>query len=439
MKTLGIVGGGITGLTCAYKLQHEFNVTVFEQDNHWGGHAQTHRIGDAEVEAGVAVAGELTYKEFFKLMREINFDKFISYELSGFRVHAQGETLLYFDTNAKRLRQLMPKFLKESPASIFKTIKLVPFIYRLYRDYRKGLLDDVMVMDAYEMYPRYSEQVATVLTVLSLITAVSLKNVSIGHIFNFIFDTENNHGWTDPISELLKTFKYTKIPEGGVGAYINRLREKTTASFNIGSGITKVERNEDGTITVVNKDGKFFRFDHVIVATQPFQAASFLEYIDEEEREIFTKLANFVTHSIVTNHTDSGVLDHIDPAYGLVDYRIDSHDDVSQVTIVKADHYYTSQLLPDSVDPKKIKKGGFSNAQFTPDNYSINPEKILTQHIHGTQQMMPETRQLFDKLIERSGEGNLYFACAALSNYPTSQEGGVRSALRVVKELKNNN
>ena len=75
MKTIGIVGGGITGLTCAYKLQNEFEVTLFERDDNLGGQAQTAEVNGITVEHAVSVVAELTYVEFFKIMKEIEFDE----------------------------------------------------------------------------------------------------------------------------------------------------------------------------------------------------------------------------------------------------------------------------------------------------------------------------------------------------------------------------
>ncbi len=86
MKTIGIVGGGITGLTCAYKLQNEFEVTLFEKDCNLGGQAQTAEVNGITVEHAVAVVAELTYVEFFKIMKEIGFDEFKPYALNGLHV-----------------------------------------------------------------------------------------------------------------------------------------------------------------------------------------------------------------------------------------------------------------------------------------------------------------------------------------------------------------
>jgi oxygen-dependent protoporphyrinogen oxidase len=52
MQKLAIVGGGISGLSLAYYLQDDYDVTVFEKDK-WGGKAYTQKVGDYLLEEGV--------------------------------------------------------------------------------------------------------------------------------------------------------------------------------------------------------------------------------------------------------------------------------------------------------------------------------------------------------------------------------------------------
>jgi len=49
---LAIVGGGISGLSLAYYLQNDFEITVFEKEK-WGGKAYTTKVGDYLMEEGV--------------------------------------------------------------------------------------------------------------------------------------------------------------------------------------------------------------------------------------------------------------------------------------------------------------------------------------------------------------------------------------------------
>ncbi len=52
MKKLAIIGGGISGLSLAYLLQDNFEVSVFEKEK-WGGKAYTQRVDDYLFEEGV--------------------------------------------------------------------------------------------------------------------------------------------------------------------------------------------------------------------------------------------------------------------------------------------------------------------------------------------------------------------------------------------------
>ncbi len=52
MQKLAIVGGGISGLSLAYYLQNDYDVSVFEKDK-WGGKAYTQKIRDYLMEEGV--------------------------------------------------------------------------------------------------------------------------------------------------------------------------------------------------------------------------------------------------------------------------------------------------------------------------------------------------------------------------------------------------
>ena len=41
---VAIIGSGISGLTAAYLLQKEHDITVFEANDYIGGHTHTHEI-----------------------------------------------------------------------------------------------------------------------------------------------------------------------------------------------------------------------------------------------------------------------------------------------------------------------------------------------------------------------------------------------------------
>jgi predicted NAD/FAD-binding protein len=436
MKKLGIVGGGITGLTCAYKLQSQFEVTLFEKGDQLGGQAQTHYFDDIAAEAAVSVMSAPVYPDFYKLMDEIGFNDLENYGITGLRVRDGEKIKLYFDTNLKRLIKLFPKFLSDTPLGIYRLLQIIPFIFRLYKDQRKGKLENILVEDAYEIYPQYAHLITNVLNILSLITAVSIKNIPISHILNFAFDFNRNPKKVNPALHLIKMFMHTDAPKNGVSEYVQKLRQSSKAKFIESSEIKRVVRNSNKTVSIFDQNNQEHIFDSVIVATQPFQIASFLEYQNTEEEKVFEQLSQMATYTLVTNHQDQSILGTLETVDGLVDYRFDKYENCNQFTITRYKHFYTAQTLPDSFQRRGIINKQFIDTGVTPDNYSVDPDKILSQHIHGVPYMCPESKSLHKRVLELSGKENLHFACAALSDFPTSQEGGVRSALRLVNAFK---
>ena len=45
-KKIAVIGSGIAGLTSAYFLQNDFEVTLFEKNDYLGGHANTRTVKD---------------------------------------------------------------------------------------------------------------------------------------------------------------------------------------------------------------------------------------------------------------------------------------------------------------------------------------------------------------------------------------------------------
>ena len=76
-KKIAIIGSGIAGLSAAYFLQHEFDVTLYEKNDYLGGHANTREAQDSTgqpiaVDTGFIVYNELTYPNLSKLFQQLH-------------------------------------------------------------------------------------------------------------------------------------------------------------------------------------------------------------------------------------------------------------------------------------------------------------------------------------------------------------------------------
>ena len=69
---IAIIGGGISGNTCAYLLHNDHDITLFTSDPHNGGHTHTHAIEfeqkQLRVDTGFMVYNHRTYPCFVKLL-----------------------------------------------------------------------------------------------------------------------------------------------------------------------------------------------------------------------------------------------------------------------------------------------------------------------------------------------------------------------------------
>ena len=78
--TVAIVGSGISGLTAAYIMRDSHEVTLFEQDVRFGGHAHTHDVTTEDghrvaVDSGFIVHNEATYPILLRIFHELGVDR----------------------------------------------------------------------------------------------------------------------------------------------------------------------------------------------------------------------------------------------------------------------------------------------------------------------------------------------------------------------------
>ena len=87
---IAVIGAGISGLTAAYRLDPENNITVFEANDYVGGHTNTVDIEfDGErhaIDVGFIVFNDWTYPEFISLLHELGGARtYVNAMTSGFR------------------------------------------------------------------------------------------------------------------------------------------------------------------------------------------------------------------------------------------------------------------------------------------------------------------------------------------------------------------
>ena len=72
---IAIIGSGISGLSCAYKLYPTHDIQLFEAKNYLGGHTNTLNIQEEEqnlnIDTGFIVFNKINYPNLVKLFEKL--------------------------------------------------------------------------------------------------------------------------------------------------------------------------------------------------------------------------------------------------------------------------------------------------------------------------------------------------------------------------------
>ena len=124
---IAIVGTGISGLTAAYILNRNNDITVFEKNDYIGGHTHTHTIKDGErsiaVDSGFIVYNEVAYPNFIKLLDQLGVER--QKTTMGFSVKSTIKALEYAGNSIRTLFAQRRNFFR--PAFIMMIWDIVRF------------------------------------------------------------------------------------------------------------------------------------------------------------------------------------------------------------------------------------------------------------------------------------------------------------------------
>jgi len=77
-QSIAIIGSGITGLSAAWLLHREYNITLFEKNDYLGGHTHTHDVteGDRQlaIDSGFIVFNEKNYPNLVGLFDQLQVE-----------------------------------------------------------------------------------------------------------------------------------------------------------------------------------------------------------------------------------------------------------------------------------------------------------------------------------------------------------------------------
>ena len=316
---VAIVGSGIAGLTAAYRLQNDVDVTVFEQNDWIGGHTHTVDVTlDGQtyaVDTGFIVFNEWTYPRFLNLLSELN----LAHQDTDMSFSVMSETtgIEYAGTNlstlfAQRRRLLSPSY------------------YRFLRDimrFNRTAIDDLA-----------NERISASVTLHNYLQKLSLCDLFHSHYLlpmaAAIWSSDLQDVNQMPALFFIRFFKnhgllsVTDRPQwytlpGGSRSYIAPLTASFRERIRLETPVKSVRNTSQGVevVTAVGVE----KYDAVVLASHSDQS---LALLDESERAIRTILQGIpYADNEVVLHTDRSQMPANRRAWASWNYQIQRNPD----------------------------------------------------------------------------------------------------------------
>ena len=408
-----IIGSGISGLTAAYLLNRNHDVTVYESNDYVGGHTHTHEIvlngKKWAVDTGFIVYNERTYPNFIKLLDQLKVERQLT--SMGFSVKSSQKDLEYAGHSINALFAQRSNILRPSFIRMLRSI----LRFNSEAEHHLDNLDEFVTLGDYLSLYNYPEEFINDFIIpmgAAIWSTKPVKMMKMPAIFFIQFF--RNHGLL-----AVKNRPNWWVIKGGSKCYV----EKMTISFNdkirIATPVKKVKRNERSIEIIYGKTAhESETFDAVIFATHSDQALSLLEKPSVQEVKILEALQYQKNEALL--HLDESILPKRKLAWASWNYLLDQNPEepvaltynMNILQSLNSDHTFCVTLNNhDAIDPSKVIK------------------KIIYHHpLYTVDAIKAQSRK-----HEISGQKNTYYFGAYWHN--GFHEDGVVSALDVCEHF----
>lgn len=410
MSRIAIIGGGISGLSAAYYLSRNHEVSLFERDERLGGHTHTVVVessqGPLPVDTGFIVHNRRTYPNFCRLIAELGVatqPSDMSFAVAsaggGFEYSSRGlggffaQSAHWLQPRHYRLLAEILRFNRESPKILDRP------------ETTSMTLSDFVEAGGYspEFVERYLYPIAS--AVWSMPTQ-EIGSFPAHTLVRFFL----NHGMLG-----INTRPQWLTIRGGSHAYLPPITAPFGDRIHTGVEIQSISRSEAGVqVDIAGRPP--LRFDEVVFACHGNQVLPLLADPTEQERDVLSQFET--TRNEVCLHTDADFLPRRPRARASWNYLL---GDRGKVTLT----YHMNRLQSLSTREQYCVT---LNA-----NGAIAAKHSLKRMVYHHPVFNRAALRAQERWAEISGRRRTHF-CGAYWFYGF-HEDGVRSALRVAESL----
>jgi predicted NAD/FAD-binding protein len=298
-----VIGSGVAGLTAAYILQGEADVTLYEAADRLGGHADTHHLLDAAgqlvaVDTGFIVHNERTYPQLLRLFSELGVATQES-EMS-MSVRCGGCGLEY--AGSRSLGGLFPTVANVTNR---RYLRMLTEVLRFHRQARALLAEsaDAAHPETVRQFldrGRFSDYFRMHF-LTPLISAVwsCAPELADRYPARYLFRFLDHHGMLSVTGS-----PQWRTVVGGSASYVQRAAKQLTAVLT-STAVRSVRRLETGVGIADDSDG-YDEFDAAVIATHPWQALAMLAEPTDAERRVLGAIE--YSYNPTTLHSDTTAL-----------------------------------------------------------------------------------------------------------------------------------
>jgi predicted NAD/FAD-binding protein len=314
MARIAIIGTGIAGMGCAHLLNPHHDLTMFEQDDHVGGHTNTVTVDEhgrqIPIDTGFIVYNEITYPNLTRLFAELavptepTFMSFsVQHRPTGLEYSGSGLAGLF----GQRRNILRPSFYRLlAQINRFNTVAPSALDDPRYAamDLAQYVAEEKFSQEFLHQYliPMSSAVWSTPPEKMLRFPLVSLVRFFANHGF---LGLNTQHQWRTVV--------------GGSRMYRDRLIAPFKHRIRCNAPVTRVARTSSGAAVTVG--GELLQFDSVVLACHADQALRILETSTDLERRILGEF-QYQTN-VATLHTDPSVMPARRRLWSAWNYRVD--------------------------------------------------------------------------------------------------------------------